>query len=228
MKTTIVDKDFFFSLRTQNPFLPLKDVLRGMILHAILDPSVIPEIRVNDGEIAEALGISRTPVRMAIDELTNDGYLVKKKNKGAYAANPEIKEIADSYVARAMLESTAAALAAKTITQRDLKRLQATINKCNQAYRDEDLNALISYDMQFHRIILDAAGSSYLKKGHDRIDPHYRRCTKFNLFYRGFDLQEFYDRIIGGHQCIYYALSRRDSELAQIAMEHHVAYWESF
>ena len=52
MKTTIVDKDFFFSLRTQNPFLPLKDVLRGMILHAILDPSVIPEIRVNDGEIA--------------------------------------------------------------------------------------------------------------------------------------------------------------------------------
>ncbi|OVZ57993.1 hypothetical protein CDO44_16600 [Pigmentiphaga sp. NML080357] len=121
--------------------------------------------RITEKEVAEALGLSRTPVREGIRLLVADGFLVLRPNAGATVrvwSAPEIREI---YAARILVESELAALAAERMDARTLEELREIQDEMESRGPDVspvNLDRISTLNRRFHALIYDAAGNSRL------------------------------------------------------------------
>ena len=96
-----------------NEYLPLRDVVFNTLRDAILKGELEPGERLMEIQLAERLGVSRTPVREAFQALEAEGLIELRMNKGAIVKPIDEKYITDHYEMRILLESEAAARAAK-------------------------------------------------------------------------------------------------------------------
>ncbi len=104
-------------------YKPLRDVVFENLREAILEGKLKPGQRLMEVQLAEQLGVSRTPVREAIRKLELEGLVVMLPRKGAYVANMSLKDIMDVLEVRASLEGLAY-LAAERISDEDIKSLK--------------------------------------------------------------------------------------------------------
>ena len=102
-------------------YKPLRDVVFENLRGAIVEGRLKPGERLMEVQLAEQLGVSRTPVREAIRKLELEGLVVMLPRKGAYVANMSLKDLIDVLEIRASLEGLAASLAAERITDEDKK-----------------------------------------------------------------------------------------------------------
>ena len=105
-------------------YKPLRDVVFENLRGAIVEGRLKPGERLMEVQLAEQLGVSRTPVREAIRKLELEGLVVMLPRKGAYVANMSLKDLIDVLEIRASLEGLAASLAAERITDEDIKKLE--------------------------------------------------------------------------------------------------------
>ena len=70
-----MDRKQFDKIRQENPFMPLNDVVHELILQEIISFSVMPGSRVSESSIAQELGISRSPVKAALEKLAASNYI---------------------------------------------------------------------------------------------------------------------------------------------------------
>ena len=98
-------------------YKPLRDVVFENLRGAIVEGRLKPGQRLMEVQLAEQLGVSRTPVREAIRKLELEGLVVMLPRKGAYVANMSLKDLIDVLEIRASLEGLAASLAAERITE---------------------------------------------------------------------------------------------------------------
>ena len=94
-------------------YQPLREVVCETLREAIRDGILEPGERLMEIQIAEELGVSRTPVREAIRKLELEGYVVMLPRRGTYVANLSIKDINEVYEIRASIDALAAGLAAE-------------------------------------------------------------------------------------------------------------------
>ena len=81
----------FDKIRGENPFMPLSDIVHELILQEIISFSLMPGSRISESSIAQELGISRSPVKSALEKLANNNY-VKIQNSRYYVAEFDKKE----------------------------------------------------------------------------------------------------------------------------------------
>jgi len=121
--------------------------------------------RITEKEVAEALGLSRTPVREGIRLLVSDGFLVLRPNAGATVrvwSDPEVREI---YAARILVESELAALAAERMDARTLEELRQVEDEMESRgpdVSDANLERISTLNRRFHALIYEAAGNARL------------------------------------------------------------------
>jgi DNA-binding GntR family transcriptional regulator len=128
--------------------------LRG----AILSGSLLPGERISEPALADTLGLSRTPIREALQTLAKEGLVEVVAHKGARVRQLSVREIAEVYEVRALLESEGARLAACHASQEEVKDIFATLEHLN-ALDASDLSAQRQADMRFH--------SSFVLAGHN-------------------------------------------------------------
>ena len=97
-------------------YQPLREVVCETLREAIREGVLEPGERLMEIQIAEELGVSRTPVREAIRKLELEGYVVMLPRRGTYVANLSIKDINEVFEIRASIDALAAGLAALTVT----------------------------------------------------------------------------------------------------------------
>ncbi len=133
--------------------------LRDMILRSQLRPGT----RLLDRELAEELGVSRTPVREALTRLEQDGLVTNRAGKGYVVIDMDAKQIADLYDLREMLECHAVRLAAERATPEDLEQLAAVLVTLD-AYRNvpEKRGEEIRTGLRVHELIARASGNAFL------------------------------------------------------------------
>ena len=102
-------------------YKPLREVVFDSLREAIINGTLRPGERMMEIQMAEELGVSRTPVREAIRKLELEGFVVMLPRKGAYVAGISLKDIADVFEVRASLEALASGLAAERITGEELE-----------------------------------------------------------------------------------------------------------
>lgn len=197
-------------------YKPLRDVVFEHLREAIVEGRLKPGQRLMEVQLAEQLGVSRTPVREAIRKLELEDLVVMIPRKGAYVANMSLKDIIDLLEIRASLEGLAAYLAAERITDEDIKKLELISEELEESINELDIESLLKKDVEFHECIFKCTNN---KKLHQLINSLWEQVYRFRVTY-----VSDYDstiNIIEEHKMILDAIKRRDSELAkQYAMKH--------
>jgi DNA-binding GntR family transcriptional regulator len=187
--------------------------LRADIVHGVLRPNE----RLVEVELAERLGVSRTPVRESLQRLVLEG-LVRRNRAGWVVHEHSPEEIRAIYEVRAALEGYAAFLAAGRATEEELAALDAIYPAGDEAFELEpDLQ--VELNERFHDGVIAVAGNSRLAQ----LSRTNRQYYFNHRIARRYDAEEN-QRSIEGHRRILDALARGDGPAAEAQARAHVDY----
>ena len=114
-----MDVKQFEKIRNENPFMPLNDIVHELVLQDIISFAVMPGSRISESSIAQELGISRSPVKAALEKLASNNY-IKIQNSRYYVAEFNKKDYDEICDFTEMIETYAAGEAALNITKEQL------------------------------------------------------------------------------------------------------------
>ncbi len=203
-----------------NPLLPrrsraqeLVDVLRTAIIRGELVPGSIHSV----AALAEALGVSRTPVREALIELASRGMVRFERNRGVRILQTSIHDIEEVFDLRLLLEVPAVRRAVERVDRRELRSLEAEYNGMVRAAAAGDEQALWLHDRAFHHRLLALSGNRRLA---DYVDS-----LRDMVLLRGATTagrSRSLEAIALEHRGILDAVRAGDADAAAVAMEHHL------
>lgn len=197
-------------------YKPLREIVFETMREAIIRGDLAPGERLMEVQLAEEMGVSRTPVREAIRKLELEGFVAMIPRKGAYVADYTIKDITDVFEIRAALESLAAGLACERITEQEIDELQILVVKVGKTIKDNDLDALVEVDTEFHDRIYKASRNSRLEQMISNLREQIQRFRATSLASPG-RIKDTLEE----HKAIVDAIATRDIALAQrLAAEH--------
>lgn len=128
------------------------------IVRAILEQRLGPGTKLGEDEVGAIYGVSRTIVRAALQSLAHEGIVVIEKNRGAFVAHPSVKEAAEVFQARRLIEPTITELAARRCDGEAAALLRAHLAREKAAERDGDDRAAIRLSGEFHLVLARIAG----------------------------------------------------------------------
>jgi len=199
-----------------NEYLPLRDVVFNTLREAILKGDFAPGERLMEKQLAEKMGVSRTPIREAIRKLELEGLVIMIPRKGAEVASITGKDISDVLEVRATLEALAVRLACKKMSEHDLNDLSAVNKEFKKAADEKDVKALIEKDVEFHDVIFHSSDNEKLIQIINNLREQIYRF-RVEYIYK----MNSYDSLVQEHDEIVKAIANRESKLAaKIALQH--------
>jgi len=197
-------------------YKPLRELVFESLREAIIIGKLSPGERMMEIQLADEMGVSRTPVREAIRKLELEGLLVMIPRKGAYVAGLSLKDIADVFEIRRALEGLAAELAAERASDEELEELERYLVKIANDIDDGDLNKVVETDTDFHSLLYKSSRNVRLSQIINNLREQIQRFRMTSLAYPG-----RMKNALEEHRKIVEAISTRDGELARkIAQEH--------
>lgn len=136
-----------------NEYLPLRDVVFNTLRQAILKGELEPGERLMEIQLAERLGVSRTPIREAIRKLELEGLVIMTPRKGAQVAKISESNLRDVLEVRSSLEELAIDLACQRMEPEELKELEEAEEKFVNAIKSGDAMEIAQTDERYHDII---------------------------------------------------------------------------
>ena len=137
-------------------YQPLREVVCEALRDAITKGMLKPGERLMEIQLAEELGVSRTPVREAIRKLELEGYVIMMPRRGTYVANLSIRDVNEVFEIRTSLESLASGLAAERITVEELDNLQRLLVQIGIYIEKNDMEKIVETDTAFHGLLYQA------------------------------------------------------------------------
>lgn len=145
-----------------------------LIRDGILEGAHRPGTMLGEASLARNLQMSRTPVRVALTRLQQEGWIVIYPKRGALVQGLDDRAIAELADARFVLETTAVERATDDLRRRLADRLDESIATQRRLLADEDLRGFIDLIRQFHRGFVESAGSAILLELYDRLADRHR------------------------------------------------------
>jgi len=197
-------------------YKPLREIVFETLREAIIQGRLKPGERLMEVQLAEEMGVSRTPVREAIRKLELEGFVVMIPRKGAYVASYSVKDIVDVFEVRAALEGLAAGLAAERVTADELEDMERAVLQIYEVSHGNNLDILVEKDTDFHDLIYKASRNHRLVQIVTHLKEQIQRFRTTSLAVPGrgkYAVEE--------HKSIVEAISDRNIELAaSLAREH--------
>jgi|Deesub1362B_J571_1020462.scaffolds.fasta_scaffold11480_2 DNA-binding GntR family transcriptional regulator len=154
---------------------PLGQLIYQILRRQILRGGLPPGERLVEEKLARSLGASRTPVREALQRLAQERLLVKLPRGGYEVRGFTLKEIEEIFGIRSVLETYAASLATRRISQGELRELEEIIAQSQAAVDRQDVEEFIELNTRFHDRLYQASGNDHLYRMiHDLRDYFYR------------------------------------------------------
>ncbi|MBQ7478565.1 MAG: GntR family transcriptional regulator [Selenomonadaceae bacterium] len=198
-------------------YQPLREVVCESLREAIRKGVLKPGERLMEIQLAEELGVSRTPVREAIRKLDQEGYVVMMPRRGAYVADMSIRDVNEIFEIRTALESLSNGLAAERITSEELETLQRLLVQIGNHIKDNDMDRIVETDIKFHDLLYQASRNSRLEGIISNLREQLTRFRTLSMSYPG-RLEETLEE----HRAIVDAIAQGNTEAAQEAAERHM------
>jgi DNA-binding GntR family transcriptional regulator len=189
----------------------------------ILSFELYPGSRVTETELAEYFGVSRTPIRSALQRLEAEGYLTVMPKQGCFIRNLDIEDLSKYYQVRMSLEHLSLQLAYSYMSDLALQELAAVWDPQKQAARSDDPEEMEARDESFHLALAEGGGNIVLRDYLEDVNRHLRIVRRL-----GFSQAERIDRTYDDHYLICQSLLRRDLQQAQALMREHISHNETF
>lgn len=220
----IVDKDAIVGLEEINlsNYLPLRDLVYNNVRTAILSGSFEPGKRLMEVELAEMLGVSRTPVREALRKLEMEGFIDILPRKGAVVKVISVKDIQDLLEIRASLDELATRIACQKMTASNKKELKEVGDEFNKAVSNNDINAVVQNDIKFHDIIFASTQNEKLIQIINNLKEQIYRYRV--LYIRD---KSYLRNIVKEHDEIIFSIIEGDTKRAGEAAVIHIQNQES-
>ncbi|SMC72434.1 GntR family transcriptional regulator [Sporomusa malonica] len=197
-------------------YKPLREVVAETLREAIVNGILKPGERLMEIQLAEELGVSRTPVREAIRKLELEGFVVMIPRRGTYVADLSIKDINEVFEIRTALDVLAAGLAVERITEDELEQLERLLVEIGELIEQDDADRLVESDSQFHDILYRASRNDRLVGIINNLREQFTRFRSISIQYPG-----RMQKSVEEHRRLVEAIASRDTDLAQqLAREH--------
>ena len=184
---------------------------------AILRGDIAPGHRLVESRIAEALGISRTPVREAIHKLEREGVIRRRPPGGFSVVGLTREEIEETFGIRSILESYAARLAAITHREEELLPLEEKIEEFQRCLDRGDLESLAGINTAFHDLLYALSRSPKLMKMINDLRDHITRFRRVILKKKDMAKMSNDD-----HREMLKAIRERDAEGVEKIVREHI------
>lgn len=155
--------------------LSAKDRAYNQIQEWIVDGTLVPNEKINDAQLADALGISRTPVREALQLLALQGLVAMKSGVATYVTELEPGAIEKILPPLSVLQALAAETASRLAGEADLKELAECNKRFAAAISRGDYFSALKEDEHFHGKIVKICNNSYLESSINVLQAHVRR-----------------------------------------------------
>lgn len=200
-----------------NEYLPLRDVVFYTLRQAILKGELEPGERLMEMQLAEQLGVSRTPIREAIRKLELEGLVLMIPRRGAIVAKITEKDLKDVLEVRSSLERLSTELACERMGDETINDLKEAQEAFKEALKGEDITLQAQKDVEFHDVIYKATNNLRLIQ---MLNNLREQMYRYRLEY----LKDgtAHQRLIEEHEAIIRALSKREKETATKIIVGHI------
>lgn len=189
------------------------DTLREFILLGKLEAgAAVPE-----RDLAEAMGISRTPLKEALRILEVEGLIVYSPTRRPRVADPTLEELAQNLAVLGVLEALAGELACMHATDAEIAHVVELCDRMVKAPAATDPLEFFRWDMEFHRTIVESARNQPLLESHQRFNARLWRARFISS-----KLRTGRDSTLGQHEDIVEALQRRDGPATAGHLRRHL------
>jgi DNA-binding GntR family transcriptional regulator len=174
------------------------------------------DIRLDERQLAQDFGISRTPVREAMAQLEREGFVRSVPRRGIYVVRKTKEEVIEMITAWAALESMAARLITESASDADI----AGLRRMFATFEDDRLHAKLDeyseVNINFHQTIIELSGNQVLIRLAENLFTHMRMIRRETI-----GEEDRVDRSIRDHMNIIQALEARDTERAEDLVRQH-------
>jgi len=174
--------------------------------------------RLKEADLCRSLGISRTPVRDALKTLQSEGIVEIIPNKGAFVAEPDLKEIKDMFEMMSLLEGYSAGIVAREkLTEENLETLEEMHRDLKSSYQQNNLEKCSEINISFHKYLAELSNNKHLSEMILKLQYKnyiYRSC---HLYWHN-----RLDKSLKEHEALMRAFRQKDYLEAEIAMRTHL------
>ena len=198
---------------------PLVDQVYEELLDAIVERRLPPGMRLIPGSLAHELGVSVTPVKIALTRLIADGLVTSVSRRGVFVSQLDPDQLEDIFEARLFLETGAARAYFDRVTPEFLDALQKAAHDYETlaATGGDHLRRLLGdLDRDFHRLIVRLTGNDHVMRWYEQANVHIQG-------HRSVIPGERYEATIREHEAIVQAFQSRNAEMAVEALRLHLA-----
>ena len=200
-----------------NEYLPLRDVVFNTLRQAILRGELKPGERLMEIQLANKLGVSRTPSREAIRKLELEGLVLMIPRKGAEVAEITEKSLRDVLEVRRALEELSVQLACEKITKEEIRELERVAKEFQQVVKSSDITEIAEVDVRFHDIIYTATDNQKLIQLLNNLREQMYRYRVEYLKRDG-----VFPQLIAEHEAIIRHIENNEKEKATEVMCRHI------
>jgi DNA-binding GntR family transcriptional regulator len=197
-----------FEVKTDE-YLPLRDVVFNTLRQAILRGELKPGDRLMEIQLANKLGVSRTPIREAIRKLELEGLVRMIPRRGAEVAQITEKSLQDVLEVRRALEELAVQLTCSRITKEGIEELRRAEKNFEKILGSSDITAVAEADVAFHDIIYRTTDNQKLIQ---LLNQFREQMYRYRVEY--LKRSEFHKQILEEHRKIVDAIEKGDWESA--------------
>ena len=200
-----------------NEYLPLRDVVFNTLRQANLKGELKPGERLMEIQLAQRLGVSRTPIREAIRKLELEGLVIMIPRKGAEVAHITEKDMRDVLEVRCTLEELAVELACKHVTPEYIAELRAANKIFESAIVSRDLMSIVDADVQFHDVVYSMTGNARLIQIINKLrEQMYRYRLEYIKDARSHSI------LISEHEDIIDKIEKNEVDAAKSVIRQHI------
>lgn len=190
------------------------------IRNLILTRKVFPNYQLVESKIAEQFGVSRTPVRSALQKLAYEGFVNIIPNKGTFVSQPSVTELNNIFELRKLLEPKAARLAHKNADKNFLSLLSNYLEEETESYNNRNLEDFFKANRNIHLLIAKTSKNDYLIK---YIEELITKSDIYLVFYDDFYTKPIDDLLsIKEHLQIFDSFCNSDEEECENIMLNHI------
>ncbi len=198
--------------------ISLSESLVEYIKQQILAGGLSPGERIVETKLAEDLGISQTPVREALRQLSGEGIVTLVPNRGPIVRSLDMQDVFEIYSIRAGLEGLSMRFATQGASAEEVVRLQEFHRRMEQKLNDDsvDVEMMLQDSASIHQYIIDLSR-------HSRIISMYRSISfQISLVNRILGKESSKQKEVDQHREVAEALASRDPNLAETVMRRHI------
>lgn len=174
------------------------------------------EVRLDERQLAQSLGVSRTPVREAMAQLEREGFVHSVPRRGIYVVRKTRREVIEMIQVWAALESLAARLITLHATDAEIGRLREMFTTFENGTLHAKLDEYSEINIEFHQAIIALGGNGILVNLAENLFTHMRMIRRKTI-----GENDRVARSIEDHLAIIQALEARDTERAEVLVRNH-------